>query len=1212
MAVEALIGWLAGSVVAPDAFTRTVNSIRGKRAEFRRLTRAVREVSGIRPRRAYQRWFFRESTWGGLVTAPESAYSGLVDSLDAELGQQWHVLSQRPSLFERREQADRLVDATIRVLIPSLEPSRAVAVAEYRIRTDVRGVASNVEDVKRILETKENLVTLLGQIPPPAHKPINRLYDRDPGLAARVLQVVTGSEHPASAVTSLVSDPPNWLRQAPADTWIALAEVAHAHGRWDVASALLERVSELGIDRPRNLACAALVSAISGDVRRARLLIERAQHVGGHAVTVGIIAAALENDLARILSLSRKADQLDIAVLAIVGEALVETEGMASGIAAYRRAIEQHPLYGGLHLRLAQLLLQMSHQPVSGSVVAAQREAHRLALAARDLRRAWRGPSTEAVIVACDAAMARLDWDAVLKVGLSAPDGEATSEEASVPAVQRSVFEAALASDRPEVAAHVLAQVLDPFDKYTLQAQHVLATTGDAAVAAQYFHDAWPLAKDDSDRLVVWMGLAALGQELPEGDLLESRDDVQGAVVLAHSKRAAGDHEGAIIRLRAWRNKSPHVIGLLARLYVERGDIDAAVGTFEGAAARFDDPTFLALAARLVADYGDLSRAEQLAARAMTTISDDPRVRLMLHEIRIAAAQDRGAWRDMEARVRAALDEQGETAHFRWLLVGALFNQRRFDEAWAALQSHPRLEPDTEPRARVWVHLHTRFRSDPALADELLSVIDRFAGSPDLTAAAIGHFLTSPAQESVSDDARERWRARIAGFINEHPAHPGFFSISLPDDPEEIIETLRPYLEPGTQELEDLRRQVAEARLPYGVLSAHAGRPYAAALVQRAAGCLPINTSDDPITLRESSDARAALQKSIVVDTSALAVAYFVKSVWPRVLGSFRTLTIPGPAHADLVQAAEGFRLRSDGTLGWDPHTQRPSATDADAEAQQRLREHAQWIVTVADDLDIVDWPQLCHLPRHEEIGQSDRMLPWLAPLDYAASHGLPLLADDVVLRGLARAEGIPAFGTTHVLHALAETNVIDSAQLTNSLDALRREYCVDLPLDTDSLIRVAHLDQWEPRAATFTFARPATWRRGEHAFQAWRVLYSQAAINKPKYLPSWLYAAIIGAAHDKQPHQVTTLAAAMLFSATMASDTPTVRFPELLKAAREATTYLAGDDLLPTTVIIMLEAFTPQCGPEFSARTVLWLAAELDELDRTTVREVIFGLNQS
>jgi tetratricopeptide (TPR) repeat protein len=1212
MAVEALIAWLAGSVVAPDAFTRTVNSIRSEGAEYRRLIKAVRETSGIRPRRAYQQWFFRDSTWGSLVTTPEETHGELVDSLDAELRRRWHVLSRRPSSAERRKQAERLVDATIWALIPSLEPSRAVAVAEHRIRSDVKGVASDVKDVRLVLETSNNLQTLLEQIPPPARDPINQLFNCDAGLAAQVLQVVTGSEHPPDAVAALVSDPPDWLHQAPADAWLFLAEIITAHGIWDVASTLWEKLANLGVERARNLARAALASATGDDSQRAHELIEKAQQVGGHAQTVGIIAAALDNHAERIVSLSREADQVDIAVVAIAAEALTHTEDIHSAIAAYRRAIDLHPLFAGLHLRLAQLLQQASHQPASGSVGATQREARTAALKARDLRRQWRGPSAEAVIVVCDLALARQDWDDVLRLGRPIPDGEATPEEAATLAVQRAVVEAALASDQPEVATQVLAQISEPFAKHTLQAQYLLATAGNTAEAARLLHDAWPLAADDVDRMVVGTGLAALGEDLPDRDVLESRDDVQAALVLAQSERAAGDTEAAITRLRAWRNKSRHVIGILAGLYASRDDIDAAVDTFAVAAVRFDDPTFLALAAQMVANQGNLARAEELAVRALTAISDEPRVRLMLHEILIAAAQDRGAWRDMEARVRAVIDEHGETPHLRWLLIGSLFNQRRLGEAWTALQSHPALTPDTEQRARVWVHLHTSFRSAPELADQLLWVVDQFPDSPDLIAAIIGHFLTSPIHESASEESQVRWRTRIARFVEEHPAHPAFFSISLPDDPDELIAALRPYLEPGTQDFEDLCRQVAEARIPYGMLAAYICKPYAAALVHRAASCLPIYSADDQVALREASDARKALHKSIVVDTSTLAVTHFVASLWPRILGSFQRMVIPGPAHADLVQASEGFRLRSDGTLGWDTRAQRPSATEPNAEVQQRLREHAQWMVNAAGDLDVVDWSRLCSLPRRDEIGDNDRFLSWLAPLDYAVTYRLPFFADDVVLRTLARAEGIPTFGTVQILQAFADSGTIDDGELNANLDTLRREYCVDLPLDADSLIRVARLDQWEPRAVAFTFSRPTTWRTGEHAFRVWRLLCNQVAIYKPEYLASWLYAAITGVAYSKQAHQVTALAATMLFSATLASDVPPTRFPKLLKAARDATTQLAGNDLLPTTVTIMLEVFTPQSGPEFGARAVLWLAAELDEQDRSVVREIVFRPNQA
>jgi hypothetical protein len=114
-------------------------------------------------------------------------------------------------------------------------------------------------------------------------------------------------------------------------------------------------------------------------------------------------------------------------------------------------------------------------------------------------------------------------------------------------------------------------------------------------------------------------------------------------------------------------------------------------------------------------------------------------------------------------------------------------------------------------------------------------------------------------------------------------------------------------------------------------------------------------------------------------------------------------------------------------------------------------------------------------------------------------------------------------------------------------------------------------------------------------------------AANGPEHLSAWLYAGITGAAHGKQSQQVTTIAATMVFSTTLSSDAPAARFPELLKAARNAAKELAGNDLLPRTITLMLEAFTPQGGPEFSARTALWLTAELDEQDRSIVREAVF-----
>jgi hypothetical protein len=567
----------------------------------------------------------------------------------------------------------------------------------------------------------------------------------------------------------------------------------------------------------------------------------------------------------------------------------------------------------------------------------------------------------------------------------------------------------------------------------------------------------------------------------------------------------------------------------------------------------------------------------------------------------------------MEARVRALIDEQGASPNRRWLLVGALFNERQLEEAWTELQADPSLQPNNEQRARVWIDLHARFRPGPDLAEELLALIDQFGPSADLTAAAITRYLLmAPERGDVPEDVAERWRVRISRFLEEHPAHPGFFAITIPTDPEQMSETLRPYLEPGSQGFMDLRRQVNDVRMPYGVLATYTGRPYAAALLQRAAGCFPIHPADDQVAQDEAHAARQAANGAVVVDTSALTVATYLPELWPRLLSAFAQGIMPLPTRADLVRAADDYRVRPGGMLGWDPRSGRPTATETDDEVHERLKTQSRWMLDATQNLDIVDWPRLGHLPRPDDFRDEEAFLAWLAPVDLALARSHPLLADDVVLRTVARSVGVPAFGTVALLHALADIGAVVASEQADALDELRRQYCVDLPFDVLALTRIAAQEEWVPGPAAYPFTRRATWLASERAYRAWQDLCRQAAVADPRHVPGWLNAAVYGAARGKQPDQVTTIAAALLFSATLTVGAPPDIFPDLLAAARSAASELGGNDLLPLAITHMLGVMTPVHGPEGSARVVLTLAARLDEKDRVLVRKIVFTSNEA
>jgi hypothetical protein len=65
-----------------------------------------------------------------------------------------------------------------------------------------------------------------------------------------------------------------------------------------------------------------------------------------------------------------------------------------------------------------------------------------------------------------------------------------------------------------------------------------------------------------------------------------------------------------------------------------------------------------------------------------------------------------------------------------------------------------------------------------------------------------------------------------------------------------MLEQLRPMLEANAHAIEQIAEKVRQG-WPYGLLASAAHRPYAAALLHRAAGCLPLATIDAARTAEE-------------------------------------------------------------------------------------------------------------------------------------------------------------------------------------------------------------------------------------------------------------------------------------------------------------------------------------------------------------------------
>ena len=423
--------WLLNTAVAPDAYTRIVN-IATSRSDAKELAGAVRAETGLRPRGGYRRWLRTEQTWNDLVARRQDAHDRLVESLAA--AEATGILRRRA---EDRARAEMLVDATIAYFLPTLDPSTAVAVADFRAERRHQELIERLDASGSFEEQLELL--------PPAARAVLRDESDHRGIAVRVADGVVRGD-PRTVLTTWCNTRPDWLSSAPAVILLALAELAQAYGLRREAARLFEETADLGLDAPRWYARAAFEAEAAGESDRCTELLHRA-HAAGGGTTVDCIEAAIASDWARVLSLvSRDEAAEDLFVAGVFAFALSQSADQDGAINFLSEIATANPEYTSVALRLAELLLARTTTPGTTSRERDRRQALDLAVGARDVRRIWRGDSAGAVELACKAAMLAGDYARVVSLGTAAPEGEAWPEEAANPEVQFSVAQAALAA----------------------------------------------------------------------------------------------------------------------------------------------------------------------------------------------------------------------------------------------------------------------------------------------------------------------------------------------------------------------------------------------------------------------------------------------------------------------------------------------------------------------------------------------------------------------------------------------------------------------------------------------------------------------------------------------------------------------------------------------------------------------------------------------
>ncbi|MFE0147849.1 hypothetical protein ACFWY5_11920 [Nonomuraea sp. NPDC059007] len=367
-----------------------------------------------------------------------------------------------------------------------------------------------------------------------------------------------------------------------------------------------------------------------------------------------------------------------------------------------------------------------------------------------------------------------------------------------------------------------------------------------------------------------------------------------------------------------------------------------------------------------------------------------------------------------------------------------------------------------------------------------------------------------------------------------HPDGP-LRSVGLQDitDPE----ALRQMLEPGARRAQHLRKHVLAGAIPLGLMASQLHRPYALALLQRAAGCIPAGEADPERFDAEVATVQATLDQVVVIDTSTLYLATQTVAGFAELRARFAAVRLPAPCYDDLDMAATAIEQvrKSSMNIGVEPGSGL-RVSQLTQQERDHLGDRMDQLIKAAELTDIAAVADLSLVTElitsgleADLVAQSptftlQREGAWLAALQHALATGAPLWSDDVVLRAIAAEAEIPTFGTFALLHVLYGQGLADTTE-----DDHRRflaDFVVDLPLHRDLLMRQAEADGWQPRSAAVPFARPSAWREPRDTLETFLALVRAVHRQEPQAVAGWLLCGVSGFAGSVHPQEAPVRAA--------------------------------------------------------------------------------------
>lgn len=953
---------------------------------------------------------------------------------------------------------------------------------------------------------------VLESLPPSCREHIEVVRSSNPTLAQQLLSLVASpSARQPSVIARMIDEPPDWLQAADYAAWEVLAKFVDAY---DLVGGDRARERALELGSPNAIVIRAELAGTRFDSEDLDSALQIAASMPADHPLTAALYLMLDDEPEAVIDQVRTtrlhlSEDREVALQAIMllRWSYFKLEQFDVARQMLRHANERFAGRASLvfHEGVATLaLVEQRGIDAAGSDELLSSALSEM-LRARDMFRAWDGPSSKAVALAMQVALAMGNPGRAAELGTSAPDGEATEDESSFGDVQLMLAQACLMlgeTDRIDTLSFEAVEHQDIVYVKAMQAHAI----GDE-MAPQRMRNAVNEAEDEPALKRALLGLALCGQtdetraaSLPESDI---------ALLRAVAAGSRQEFEQALGHLAPFRLSTVLHADCYARAQMSSDDAGGAASTLLDAAENLNADSLRVNATECLVHAGQLRDAEQLAQELLARVSAS-RERRQLKRLLVHIAEKQSAWMTAEARARALYDEFPDDADAPWAIVYALHRQVLNRKAWAFRVSHD-LVPSNGSQASLFIAVTGGAGMLREEQDEILKLGERFRDSEDATGTAL------LALWEIGDDAQpsEKRMQRIQALLEDHITR--FPNSSLVQQrafqgPSDMAEQMTEHARQRAVMLLKLGLPVRYAIGSYGQLARGLGESYADVLLNRVAGGLAAIPIDPHERQQELVVAHGALHSTVAVDTSAIVLNFWINSNFARFADAFERILLAEDLLFDGRVSLQKARLSPMGSFAYDIGSGQSLVQEYSDDDRAAMREHP------AQLLELMEACQNAHSASIRLNGDDSENHHghWDAAVRVAQSRNIPLWCDDLALRRFARENGVTSFGTWALYEALVSS--ADWAWLPNVREfqlALLGARVFDVPVLLSELVKQARDDPDADVGIATLLQRRYEWERDVSNTMAWflhRVEHLSEHENGDN-IPMLLYSACTGIA---------------------------------------------------------------------------------------------------